>query len=59
MLVGAAVLSHLSVLSLLVGIVVTAVAALRIVCEERLLRDRLPGYAAYAARTKALVLFVV
>ncbi len=58
LLVWAAVVSHLAVLSLLVGLVVTAVAAVRIVCEERLLRARFPAYADYARRTRRLIPFV-
>jgi protein-S-isoprenylcysteine O-methyltransferase Ste14 len=59
LLIWAGVLSHLSVLSVVLGLVVAATAAVRIVCEERLLRERFPDYAAYAARTRRLVPFVV
>lgn len=45
--IWAAVLSHRSVLTLAVGIVVTGVAAARIALEARLLRDRDADYAAY------------
>jgi protein-S-isoprenylcysteine O-methyltransferase Ste14 len=59
LLIWAGVLSHVSVLSVVTGVVVAALAAVRIVCEERLLRERFPDYAAYAARTRRLVPFVV
>ena len=57
--IWAAVLSHLSVLTLVVGIVATCVAAARIALEERLLRDRYAGYAAYVRATKAVVPFLL
>ncbi len=53
------VLSHLSVLSVAIGVVVVATAAVRIVCEERLLRELYPRYLACAARSRRLVPFVV
>lgn len=59
LLIWAGALSHLSLLSAVTGVVVTVVAAARIVCEERLLRTRFPAYAAYADRTKRLVPFVI
>jgi protein-S-isoprenylcysteine O-methyltransferase Ste14 len=59
LLIWVGVLSHLSVLSVVAGLVVAATAAVRIVCEERLFRERFPDYAAYAARTRRLVPFVV
>ncbi len=59
LIVWTAVLSHRSLTSLAVGIVVTGVAAVRIVLEERLLRDRYAEYAAYARATKAVVPFLL
>ncbi len=55
----AAVLSHLSPLSLAVGIVGIIGAAMRMVAEERLLVERYPEYSAYAARTRRVVPFVL
>jgi protein-S-isoprenylcysteine O-methyltransferase Ste14 len=53
--IWAAVLSHLSLWALAIGTAVTIIAALRVVFEERFLRDRYPEYAAYAQATKAIV----
>jgi len=53
--IWAAVLSHLSIWTVAIGVVVTIIAALRVVFEERFLRDRYPEYAAYARVTKAIV----
>ena len=57
-LIWATVLSHPSLLCLLVG-AVTVVVVPRILDEERRLRGRYPGYADYARSTKALVPFVL
>jgi len=57
--IWAAVLSHCSVGTLAVGAVVTAVAAARIVLEERLLRARYPQYADYVRETKAVVPYLL
>jgi protein-S-isoprenylcysteine O-methyltransferase Ste14 len=59
MLIWAAVLSHLSKWTMAIGVVVTIVAALRVIFEERILRDRYPEYAAYAQVTKAIVPYVI
>jgi protein-S-isoprenylcysteine O-methyltransferase Ste14 len=53
-----AVISHLSVLTLAIGIVVAAVVITRVVVEEQLLRARYPEYDDYARSTKALVPYV-
>jgi len=58
-LIWATVLSHPSLLCLLVGAAVIVVVVPRILDEERRLRDRYPGYADYARSTKALVPFVL
>jgi len=56
--VWAAVASHLSVLTLAIGITVTAVCVARVIVEERLLRAKIPEYLAYSQSTKALIPFV-
>ncbi len=53
--IGAAVVSHVSILTLAIGIVAAAVVHTRVVVEERLLRARYPEYDDYARSTKALV----
>ena len=50
-----AVVSHLSILTLALGVVVTAVVITRVLVEERLLRARYPDYDDYARSTKALI----
>lgn len=55
----AAVLSHLSIRTVAIGVVVTIIVALRVVLEERFLRDRYPEYAAYAHLTKTMVPYLL
>ena len=50
-----AVLTHLSLTTLALGVAATAATAVRMRSEERLLGARYPEYAGYAARTKRLV----
>lgn len=47
--------SHVSVLTLAIGVVVTGVCVARVIVEERLLRAQYPDYADYARTTKALI----
>ena len=56
--VWAAVVSHLSVLTLAIGIAVTVVVIARVIAEERLLRARYPEYHNYTLTTRALVPYV-
>ena len=57
--VWAGVFSHASILTACLAAVGTAMLGVRMVTEERLLVTRYPEYAAYAARTKQVVPFVV
>ena len=56
--IWAGVVSHLSVLTLAIGIAVTAVVIARVIVEERLLRAKYPEYLDYSKSTKALIPFV-
>jgi protein-S-isoprenylcysteine O-methyltransferase Ste14 len=57
--VWASVLGHWSPGNAGIGLLVTAVVSVRIVHEERILRQRVPGYAEYCRRTKRLVPYLV
>jgi protein-S-isoprenylcysteine O-methyltransferase Ste14 len=57
--IWAAVLSHLSLWTLTLGVVVTVVVSFRLIAEERLLRTRYSEYGEYARSTKALIPFIV
>jgi protein-S-isoprenylcysteine O-methyltransferase Ste14 len=56
--IWAAVLSHVSVFSLAVGVAVFVIVIARVVVEERLLRGRYSDYQDYARTTNALVPYV-
>ena len=56
--IWAAVISHLSVFTLAVGVTASGIAIARVVVEERLLRDRYSDYQDYARSTSALVPYV-
>jgi protein-S-isoprenylcysteine O-methyltransferase Ste14 len=53
--VWAAVVSHVSVLTLTIGIAATVLTIARVIAEERLLRAQYPEYDDYTRSTKALV----
>ena len=57
--VWAGVASHPTLLDVGLRILVSVATAVRIVAEERLVTARYPEYAAYAARTKRLIPFVL
>ena len=57
--VWAGVLTHVSVVAVALGLIVTAGTAVRIVAEERLLPGLYPEYSEYAARTKRVIPFVL
>jgi protein-S-isoprenylcysteine O-methyltransferase Ste14 len=56
--IWAAVISHVSALTLTIGVAVTAVVVARVIAEERLLSAQYPTYRDYARSTKALVPFL-
>ncbi len=58
-LIWTGIVTHLSVWSVVVGVVVTAFAIVRIVVEEGLLREQYADYGDYVGATKALIPFIV
>ena len=56
--VWAGIAGHLSVLTLVIGVAVTAVVIARVIAEERLLMATYPDYLEYSRSTKALVPYV-
>ena len=56
--VWTAVVSHLSLLTLAIGVAVTVIVVTRVIVEERLLRTKFPEYLNYSQSTKALVPFL-
>jgi protein-S-isoprenylcysteine O-methyltransferase Ste14 len=56
--VWAAVVGHVSVATLAIGVAGAAVIVARVIAEDRLLRAQYPDYADYARSTRALVPYV-
>lgn len=56
--IWAGVASHLSILTLAIGITVTGVCIVRVIEEERLLRANYSEYLEYSRTTKSLIPFV-
>jgi len=56
--IWAGVASHISILTLAIGMTVTVVCIGRVIVEERLLRAKYPEYQEYSRTTKALIPFV-
>ncbi len=57
--VWTAVISNISLVNIGCGVVACIGAMLRIISEERLVAERYPEYAEYAARTKRLVPYIL
>lgn len=57
-IIWSGVLAHLSPITLAVGAVALVAVVVRIADEETLLREKIPGYVEYSARTKRFVPFV-
>ena len=55
----AGIATHVSLLSVALGVLATAATAVRIWAEERLVVARYPDYRAYAARTKRIIPFIL
>lgn len=53
--IWAGILDHLSALSVSLGILATTGAIVRLLCEEKFLRQRYPEYSRYAQATKRLL----
>jgi len=58
-LIWSAVLSHLGAWTLGLGVIVTTVVALRIVLEERALRQQFGDYDAYVRETRAVIPYLI
>jgi len=56
--IWAGILSHLSLLNALLGLLGTVGLIIRIFAEERLVTERYPEYVEYAVRTKRIIPFV-
>jgi len=57
--IWAGIVSHLSLWTVTIGVVATIVSVLRIVFEERVLRERYPDYTEYTKVTKAIIPYLI
>ena len=57
--VWSSILGHLHPLSLVIGLIVTIVIAIRIINEDMVLRDHFTNYAEYARSTKRIIPFLI
>jgi protein-S-isoprenylcysteine O-methyltransferase Ste14 len=56
---SAGVIANLSVVHVLLGVVIVAGTATRILCEERLVLEKYPEYADYAKKTRRIIPHVI
>ena len=59
LLLWTSISGHLSYINAGIGVVVTIVAMIRILTEEKFLNARYPGYRDYSVKTKRIIPFVV
>jgi protein-S-isoprenylcysteine O-methyltransferase Ste14 len=59
LLIWSSILGHLSVVNIVIGLIATGVAAVRIGTEEQFLRAQYTDYAEYERKTKRIVPFVI
>jgi protein-S-isoprenylcysteine O-methyltransferase Ste14 len=59
LIIWSGVLSHISLLTVVIGLGATIVSVIRIISEERFLRERYPDYAEYVKTTKAVIPYLV
>lgn len=59
LLIWAAVLSHIAIWTLGLAVVLSAVVAVRIAVEERVLRERYSDYSVYAETTRAVIPYLL
>ena len=59
LLLWSSILGHVSITTVMIGLVVTSVIAARIVAEERFLRARFPEYTTYSRTTKRIIPLVL
>ena len=59
LLIWSSVFGHLSLVTVIIGFIVTFVTAIRIVTEDRFLLTHFPEYAEYSRSTKRIIPFLI
>jgi protein-S-isoprenylcysteine O-methyltransferase Ste14 len=57
--IWSAILGHLSISNVVIGLIVASVIAVRIMTEEKFIRAHYPEYAKYSLKTKRIVPFII
>jgi protein-S-isoprenylcysteine O-methyltransferase Ste14 len=57
--IWSSILGHLSVITIIIGLIGTSVATIRIVNEEKLLKAQYPDYAEYSRKTWRIIPFII
>ncbi|MCX6082328.1 MAG: isoprenylcysteine carboxylmethyltransferase family protein [Chloroflexi bacterium] len=59
LLVWSSILGHLSIINIVIGLIVAAIIAVRIVTEEQFLQAHYPDYAEYSRKTKRIIPYII
>jgi len=57
--IWSSILGHLSVINVIIGLIGTSVAIIRITNEEELLKAQFPDYDEYSRKTKRIIPFII
>ncbi len=56
--IWSSIFGHLSIMNVIIGLIGTSVAVIRIVVEEKLLKSQYPDYIQYVQKTKRIIPFI-
>ena len=56
--IWSSIFGHLSIMNVIIGLIGTSVAVIRIVVEEKLLKSQYPDYIQYTNKTKRIIPFI-
>jgi protein-S-isoprenylcysteine O-methyltransferase Ste14 len=56
--IWSSIFGHLSIMNVIIGLIGTSVAVIRIVVEEKLLKSQYPDYIQYVQKTKSIIPFI-
>lgn len=59
LLIWSSIFGHLSISTLIIGLVVTSAVSIRVVSEEQVLHAHFPDYAEYSRKTKRIIPFII
>ncbi|MEP6946638.1 MAG: methyltransferase [Acidobacteriota bacterium] len=59
LLIWTSILGHLSLVTVVIGLIITAVIGVRLMTEDQLLLSRFPEYAEYSRTTKRIIPFII